>query len=149
MDFLDKIKKYKKEGKDIVFTDESGFVESAPRTHGYSIKGERCYVIHDWHPSKRTNVIWVLMEKSLLTVSIFNCNINGGVFNCWVQQDLIPKLPANSVIVMDHAAFYKNEDLRSIIANSGHTIEYLLPYFPDLKPIEPKCFQAKSRRRKY
>lgn len=96
MEFRDKIKKYKEEGKVIVFTDESGFVESAPRTHGYSIKGKRCYGIHDWHPSNRTNVIGALMEKSLLTVSIFNCNINGAVFNCWVEQDLIPKLPANS-----------------------------------------------------
>ena len=125
MEFQDKIKKYKEEGKAIVFTDESGFVESATRTHGYSIKGERCYGIHDWHPSKRTNIIGALMEKSLLTVSIFNCNINGAVFNCWVEQDLIPKLPANSVIVMDNAAFHKNEDLKKIMEKSGHTIEYL------------------------
>lgn len=149
MEFQDKIKKYKEEGKAIVFTDESGFVESAPRTHGYSIKGERYYGIHDWHPSKRTNVIGALIEKSLLTVSTFNCNINGAVFNCWVEQDLIPKLPANSVVVMDNATFHKNEDLKTIIEKSGHTIEYLPPYSPDLNPIEPKWFQAKSRRRKY
>ena len=42
-----------------------------------------------------------------------------------------------------------NEDLKSIIEKSGHTIEYLPPYSPDLNPIEPKWFQAKSRRRKY
>lgn len=149
MEFQGRIKKYKEEGKAIVFTDESGFVEGVPRTHGYSIQGERCYGIHDWHPSKRTNVIGALIEKSLLTVSIFNCNINGAVFNCWVEQDLIPKLPANSVIVMDNAAFHKNEDLKTIIEESGHTIEYLPPYSPDLNPIEPKWFQAKSRRRKY
>lgn len=89
------------------------------------------------------------MEKSLLTVSIFNCNINGAVFNCWVEQDLIPKLPANSVVVMDNAAFHKNKDLKTIIEQSGHTIEYLPSYSPDLNPIEPKWFQAKSRRRKY
>lgn len=89
------------------------------------------------------------MEKSLLTVSIFNCNINGAVFNCWVEQDLIPKLPANSVIVMDNAAFHKNEDLKTIIKKSGHTIEYLPPYSPDLNPIEAKWFQAKARRKQY
>lgn len=149
MEFQDKIKEYREKGKVIVFTDESGFIESAPRAHGYSIKGERCYGIHDWHPSKRTNVIGALMERSLLTVSIFNCNINGAVFNSWVEQDLIPKLPANSVIVMDNAAFHKSEDLKTIIEQSGHTIEYLPPYSPDLNPIEPKWFQAKSKKRKY
>ncbi|MCB1712976.1 MAG: IS630 family transposase [Candidatus Riesia sp.] len=140
---------YKSQGKIIVYTDESGFVENAPRTHGYSIKGERCYGIHDWHPSKRTNVIGALIDKTLLTVSLFDCNINSAVFNCWVGQDLIPKLPNNSVIVMDNAAFHKNEDLKTMVEKAGHIIEYLPPYSPDLNPIEPKWFQAKSRRRKY
>ena len=125
MEYQDKIKKYREKGKTIVFTDESGFVESAPRTHGYSIKGERCYGIHDWHPSKRTNVIGALMEKSLLTVSIFNCNINGAVFNSWVEQDLIPKLPANSVVVMDNAAFHKNEGLKNIVNHSALQVQSL------------------------
>ena len=40
------------------------------------------------------------MGKSLLTVSLFECNINTTVFNSWVEQDLILKLPKNSVIVM-------------------------------------------------
>ena len=71
----------------------------------------------------------------MLTVSIFEGNINGAVFNCWVEQDLIPKLPANSVIVMDNATFHKNENLRTIIDKSGHTIQYLPPYSSDLNPI--------------
>lgn len=109
MEFQNKIKKYKEEGKVIVFTDESGFVESAPRTHGYSIKGERCYGMHDWHPSKRKNVIGALIEKSLLTVSIFNCNINGAVFNCWVEHDLIPKLPGGLSVNLRFFRKFLNE----------------------------------------
>lgn len=52
---------------------------------------------------------------------------------CWVEQDLIPRLPANSVVVINNAAFHKNEDLKIIIEKSGHTLEYLPPYSPDPK----------------
>lgn len=120
-----------------------------PRTHGYSQQGKRCYDLHDWHPTKRTNVIGALMGKTLLTVSLFECNINTAIFNSWVEQDLIPKLPKNSVIVMDNAGFHKSLDLRDTIEKAGHVLEYLPPYSPDLNPIEPKWHQAKSKRRKY
>ena len=39
--------------------------------------------------------------------------------------------------------------LLSYFCNFTHILEYLPPYSPDLNPIEPKCSQAKSRRRKY
>jgi len=132
-----------------VYTDESGFVHNAPRTYGYSAKGKRCYGVHDWHPSKRANVIGALIGKSLLTVAIFNCNIDTAVFNCWMEQDLIPKLPKNSVIVADNAAFHKSSALEAMIDEAGHILEYLPPYSPHLNPIEPKWSQAKSIRRKY
>ena len=124
-------------------------MHSAPRTHGYSAKGKRCIGIHDWHPSKRINVIGALVGKSLLTVSIFECNVNTSVFNSWVEQDLIPKLPINSVVVTDNASFHKSPLLKTMIEKAGHILEYLPPYSPDLNPIEPKWSQAKSRRRKY
>ncbi|MDX7993020.1 transposase, partial [Xenorhabdus sp. psl] len=28
--------------------DESGFEQSMPRTHGYSLKGTRCFGLHNW-----------------------------------------------------------------------------------------------------
>ena len=143
------MRQYKEQGKAIVFTDESGFVHSSPRTHGYSAKGKRCYGVHDWHPSKRTNVIGALIDKSLLTVSIFDCNIDTAIFNCWVEKDLIPKLPNNSVIVTDNAPFHKSPHLKTMIEKAGHILEYLPAYSPDLNAIESKWSQAKSRRKKY
>ena len=124
-------------------------MHNAPRTHGYSVKGKRCYGVHDWHPSKRTNVIGALVGKSLLTVSLFDCNVNTSIFNSWVEQDLIPKLPNNSVVVTDNASFHKSPLLKTMIEQAGHILEYLPPYSPDLNPIEPKWSQAKARRRKY
>ena len=148
MQFQQKIKEYKESGWAIMPIDESGFVD-IPRTHGYAIQGSRCYGVHDWHPTKRTNVIGVLQGSTLLTVSIFKCNINTSVFNAWVKEDLIPKLPRKSVIVLDNATFHKSSVLKDMIEKAGHELQYLPPYSPNLNPIEHKWFQAKSRKRKY
>lgn len=89
------------------------------------------------------------MGDDLLTVSLFESNINTVIFNSWIKQDLIPKLPQNSVIVTDNAAFHKSPDLKIMIESAGHILEYLPPYSPDLNPIEPKWFQTKSKRKKH
>ena len=120
-----------------------------PRTYGYALKGQRCYGRHDWGARGRINAIGALFGKKLLTVSLFEQNINTNVFNSWVSQDLIPKLPVGSIIVIDNAAFHKSKSMQKQIRQAGHILEYLPAYSPDLNPIEPKWAQAKSLRRKH
>lgn len=120
-----------------------------PRTRGYAVRGKRCYGTHDWGARGRTNAIGALFGQELLTLSLFEQNINTDVFNNWINQDLIPKLPPKSIIVMDNAAFHKSRDMQNTIKNAGHILEYLPPYSPDLNPIEHKWAQAKAIRRKY
>lgn len=136
-------------GKTIVPIDESGFAHDSPRTHGVSPVGQRCYGKQDWGARGRTNVIGALIGKKLLTVCLFECNINTDIFTIWVKQDLLAKLPDNSVIVMDNAAFHKGALMKKAVEDAGHIIEYLPPYSPDLNPIEKKWAHAKSMRRKY
>lgn len=109
-----------------------------PRTHGYAPIGERCFGKHDWHARGRTNVIGALLASTLLTVTLFTGTINADVFFAWLSQDLLPKLPPNSVIVMDNAAFHKRADSQQLIEQAGHLVEFLPPYSPDLNPIEHK-----------
>ena len=65
------------------------------------------------------------------------------------MQDLLPKVPKSSVIVMDHATFHKRQDMIKAIGDSGCTLEFLPPYSPDLNPIEHKWAQAKAIRTQY
>ena len=133
---------------DIVYIDESGFAHDMPRTHGYSPKGERCYGTHDWGAKGRTNVIGALLNGQLLTVSLFETTINTEIFNAWVMQDLVPKLPPKSIVVMDNATFHKSINMQKTLEDAGHRILYLPPYSPDLNPIEHKWAETKSVRRK-
>jgi transposase len=120
-----------------------------PRRHGYAYKGKRCYGQHNWGARGRTNVIGALLDGSLLTVSLFDNNINTNTFSSWLEQDLLSKLPDESIIIMDNAAFHKASLIQECIKNAGHTLEYLPPYSPDLNPIEHKWAQAKAIRKQY
>jgi len=147
--FQEKIKSYEGAGRVIVYIDESGFAHDGTRAHGYSAIGQRCYGVRDWHARGRTNVIGALIGKLLLTVGLFNTNINADIFYAWTVQDFLPKLPPHSVVVMDNATFHKRHDIQHAIVGAGHVLAYLPAYSPDLNPIEPKWAQAKSWRKKF
>jgi transposase len=119
-----------------------------PRTHGYAPKGKRCFGTHNWNAKGRTNVIGALLGATLLTVTLINANVDSDVFYAWTKQDLLPKLPAHSVLVLDNATFHKRNDIQEAIQNNGHTLIFLPPYSPDLNPIEHKWAQAKAIRRR-
>ena len=133
----------------ITYVDESDFAHDMPRTHGYSVRGERCFGTHDWNAKGRKNVIAALSGTSLIGCGIVESTVDTAVFNTWVEKILIPDLPDNSVVVMDNAAFHKSQKTKELIEGNGHKIEFLPPYSPDLNPIEHKWAQAKSLRRKH
>ena len=146
--FCQKTKEFKDGGHSLVFIDESGFSHSMPRTHGYSDKGQRCYGSHDWGAKGRTNVIGALINKDLVVANLFQTNINRTIFQDWMTENLIPKLPKKSVLIMDNAAFHKGDHIKKPIEEAGHILLYLPPYSPDLNPIEHKWAEKKAERRK-
>ena len=147
--FCQKIAEHKKNKRSLVFLDESGFAHHMPRTHGYALKGLRCFGVCNWGAKGRTNVIGALLGSVLLTASVFQTTVNTAVFNAWLIQDLIPKLPEHSIVVMDNATFHKSADMVNALERAGHTLLYLPPYSPDLNPIERKWAQVKALRRKH
>lgn len=120
-----------------------------PRLHGYSLLGQRCFGQRDFGNKKRVNVIGAQHQDKLLTISLFEQQpINTLVFNSWLDQDLIPKLPDNSVLVLDNASFHQPIIIEQKLARHGHHVLFLPTYSPELNPIEHKWAQAKALRRK-
>ena len=89
-----------------------------PRTHGYATRGKRCFGTQDWHAKGRINAIGALLGKLLLTVCLFETNVDSDIFHAWVTQDFIPKLPEKTVVVMDNATFHKRKDTGDAITNA-------------------------------
>jgi transposase len=88
------------------------------------------------------------LQGVLITIFLFQANIDADIFHHWVVQDLLLKVPAGSVIVMDNASFHKRDDIRQSIEKAGCILEFLPTYSPDLNPIEHKWAQLKSIRSK-
>jgi hypothetical protein len=121
-----------------VYFDESGFAHDMLRNYGYALKGNRCFGSHDWGEKGHTNVIGALLGGVLLTVSLFQTTVDALVFNTWVTQDLMSKLPSQSIIVMDNASFHKANHMQHSLESKGHCLLYLPPCSADLNPIEHK-----------
>ena len=98
--------------------------------------GERCYDRHAWQAKGRKNAIGAVIGLTFLTLSLFDTTINAAIFYAWLTQDLLPKTPIGSVIVMDNASFHKREEMMTVIQDHGSTVEFLPSYTPDLNPIE-------------
>lgn len=120
-----------------------------PRTHGYTLKGSRCFGLHAWGKSRRTNAIGAQINTKILTVSLFDHAINADTFYAWIKDDLLPKLPEKSVLILDNASFHKRKDIKMAVVNANQILEYLPTYSPDLNKIEKKWAEAKAKRRKY
>lgn len=141
--FKNRIIDLKRDAKLVVYIDESGFGKSWLRTHGWSLKGQRCYGDYDWHMKNQTNAIGALYRDKLFAVGLFECSINGNIFETWLEQVLLPKLPAHCILVMDNASFHKRESTRELIESAGHEILWLPAYSPDLNRIEKKWAKVK------
>jgi transposase len=53
-----------------------------------------------------------------------------------LEKVLCPELHPKQVIVMDNVSFHNPPRIRKIIENVGCQLLYLLPYLPNLNPIE-------------
>jgi transposase len=148
--FQKKIADYYAKGAPIVYVDESGFVQQSPPTHGYAGIGQRCYDKQAWKAyGQRTNAIGALLGSRLLTVILFDPTIDALIFTTRLTQELLPKLPKASSIIMDNAAFYKTPAVKTTIEAARHVIQYLPVYSPHLNLIEKKWAQAKAIRHAY
>lgn len=74
--FQHRIAQYEKEGRVVAYLDESGFAVDTPRTHGYSLRGTRCYGSCDWHAHGRINVIGACIDMTFINVVLFDGNID-------------------------------------------------------------------------
>ncbi len=66
------------------------------------------------------------------------------IFLAYVEQVLSPKLNPCDVVVMDNLSSHKDNEGVESIENTGAELLYLLPYSPDLNPIETALAKRKQ-----
>ena len=74
--------------------------------------------------------------------------MDGTVFLAYARQFLAPALRPGDVVVLDNLGSHKVAGVREAITGAGATLLYLLPYSPDLNPIEKLFSKLKALLRK-
>jgi transposase len=65
------------------------------------------------------------------------------VFETYVEHFLAPALKSRQIVVMDNLSAHKGDRVRKLIKDRGCQLLYLLPYSPDLNPIEEAFSKVK------
>lgn len=126
----------------LVFLDECGFALNLHRVYGWAIGGARCE--EDVPLCRGTNLsvvgafslptpdnptgLWALWHKKEAWTGL--------LFELFVQEELLPRLPPGSVLVLDNARIHHRASLQEAVEAAGHSLLFLPPYSPDFNPIE-------------
>jgi transposase len=78
---------------------------------------------------------------------VINKPMNGVIFRGYLEQCLVPTLQPGDIVVMDNLSSHKSQAVREIIEAAGAKVLYLLPYSPDLNPIEQAFAKLKAHLR--
>ena len=132
--YLEHISKYRKE--DLVYIDESGINSYIHRSHGWSKRGILIYGEVSGRRFARESFIAAKRGSEVFAPACFQGTCNTAVFNCWIENFLVPALKLGQVVIMDNASFHKSEKTRKLIEDAGCELLFLPPYSPDLNPIE-------------
>lgn len=138
----------KNSSKNIVYTDESGFLEDVYNPYSWSKRGKKTYGEKQGKRSKRTNLLMAQKGKKWLSPLLFTGSCTGKLVEEWMEKHLFKELEASRLIVMDNAPFHRKKELHAIAKKYHHKILFLPPYSPDFNPIE-KSFGWLKRKRLY
>ena len=120
------------------------------RVYGYAFRG-LTPVQHTLRVGgKQISAIRVMTTGGIENAYIVEGGVNGDVFENFVRRSLLPILqPFNgsnpcSVVILDNASIHHLEQIEDMITVVGPLIRFMLPYSPDLMPLEEAFSQAKA-----
>jgi len=120
----------------IAYVDESGIDTYLYREHGWSKRGQPVIGAVSGRKFKRVGIVAAKMGKSILAPLQYDGAMNSALFETWFEHNLLPDLPANTLVVMDNATFHRKSILFPLAQQAGVRLVFLPPYSPDLNPIE-------------
>jgi transposase len=131
-----------------VFVDESGCDKRVGyRRTGWSLHGVTPVQISQFQREKRYQILPAYTQDGIIFSRVFQGSTDSTVFEDFIEQ-LLPfmgRWPERySVLVMDNASFHRTPRIEQMCRDAGVKLVYLLPYSPDLNPIEEFFAELKA-----
>ncbi len=132
----------------LVFVDETWAKTNMAPLRGWAPVGERLHAKVPYGHWRTMTFIAALRCDRIDAPYVFDQPINAISFAAWIEQQLAPMLAPGDVVVMDNLSSHKRPAVRAAIRARGAHFLYLLPYSPDLNPIEQVFAKLKHLLRK-
>ena len=126
----------------MVFVDETLFNKSTGWRHrAYAPISQPAR----YHVNLRRGHSWSVLPAYTVDGYLPYTAVREGYFNSetflqWIEDDLLPLCNAwpgpRNVIILDNASAHCNPHIEEAIREAACEVKYLLPYSPDLNPIE-------------
>ena len=134
---------------DLVFLDESGCNTDMTRRYAYSLGGSRAVDSAPLSKPKNTTILSSIQLDGTLRYTTFSGGTTVEKFKQYLENDLLPYLNRDSVLVMDNMKSHHAKAVKDLLDSSGIRYIYLPPYSPDLNPIEKLWSKVKAFLRKF
>ena len=138
-----------------VWVDETG---ADKRTHirkyGYALRGMTPTCRRLLVRGNRTNAIVAMSSVGVVAAELTSSTVNGDTFFDFIRGSLLPLMQPfdgsslHSVLVMDNCSIHISE-VKDLLQQAGVILLFLLPYSPDLNPIEEAFSFVKGYLRKH
>ncbi len=128
----------------VVFVDESGFNFAMTPLYARAPKGERAYNQVPRNRGENTSLIATLSLNGLQAPMTLQGSVDGLAFETYVEQMLVPTLTPGQIVVLDNHRIHKGDRVAELLASKGCSLLFLLPYSPDLNPIEEALSKIKT-----
>ena len=132
-----------------MFIDETWTKTNMTRLYGWAKRGKRLVDKTTPHGHwKTTTFVAALRNDRIDGPCLFDGPINGERFRAYVEQELVPTLKSDDIVVLDNLGSHKSKAVRSAVRAARARLVFLPKYSPDLNPIEQAFAKLKGEIRK-
>lgn len=131
-----------------MFIDETSTNTKLTKRTGWAPKGQRYRTHVPFGAWKTQTFVAGLRCHGLIAPWVVNAPMNREIFEVYVETQLTSTLSPGDVVILDNVAFHKSKKVEELITARRAWLLFLLPYSPDLNPIELAYSKLKTLLRK-
>lgn len=128
----------------LIFLDESGFRLGSPLRYGWAPRGQDSpgkTVEGQWETMTMIGALALDGFRGFMTV---DAATSAEVFRAFVEQQLVPNLRVDDLVVMDNLSAHRDSEAIAAIRGCGAQVMFLPPYSPEFNPIEKAWGKIKA-----
>ncbi|MCM1060469.1 MAG: IS630 family transposase [Eubacterium sp.] len=128
----------------LVFLDESGVNINLVRRYGRAVGKTRVVDSAPFSTPKNLTVLSAIHLKGQFACTEYEGGTTKERFLNYIENTLLPEIHEGDYVVMDNLRTHHCKGVEELIRSAGAIPLYLLPYSPDLNPIEKMWSKMKA-----